>query len=232
MSGAGVVDIELTLNSRRYLPRCTNCINDTSGNGGKFAAGVVDTGGAPWFENISANVWKNLSDPIAISEAWGKMINEKNQKQKISWHYPFNICSVHASEYQTKRNWKQGVPESSTWRCRLHTHSRFSCAGSSLARASQADLHPLLPPPWPRRGLLDQPRSLEFEVESGIQRPRSWVSFALTVFETRSALLSEMWTIRDRRFWVRKHLPSGTRKHFAGTTRPCRYGRVSPYKPG
>ncbi len=27
---------------------------------------------------------KNLSDPIAISEAWGRMIHEKNQKQKIS----------------------------------------------------------------------------------------------------------------------------------------------------
>ncbi len=24
------------------------------------------------------------------SEAWGKLIQEKNQKQKISWHCPFN----------------------------------------------------------------------------------------------------------------------------------------------
>ncbi len=28
--------------------------------GGNFAAGVVDTGGAPWLANISANFWKNL----------------------------------------------------------------------------------------------------------------------------------------------------------------------------
>ncbi len=45
-------------------------INNTSENGGKFAAGVVDTGGkfasgvvdtggAPWLANISANFRKN-----------------------------------------------------------------------------------------------------------------------------------------------------------------------------
>jgi hypothetical protein len=26
---------------------------------------------------------------MVYSEAWGKLIQEKNQKQKISWHYPF-----------------------------------------------------------------------------------------------------------------------------------------------
>ncbi len=34
--------------------------------------------------------------------AWGKMIHEKNQKQKISWHCPFNYSSIwlsHISYY-------------------------------------------------------------------------------------------------------------------------------------
>ncbi len=28
---------------------------------------------------------------MLLSEAWGKMIHEKNQKQKILWHYPFKL---------------------------------------------------------------------------------------------------------------------------------------------
>ncbi len=50
--------------------------------GGKFATGVVDTGGAPWLANISAKFRKNSKR--------SKLINEKNQKQKISRHCPFN----------------------------------------------------------------------------------------------------------------------------------------------
>ncbi len=42
----------------------------------KFAAGVIDTGGAPRLANISANFRT-------------KMIHEKNQKPKISRHCPF-----------------------------------------------------------------------------------------------------------------------------------------------
>ncbi len=34
-------------------------INNASENGGKFATGVIDTGGAPWLTNISANFRKN-----------------------------------------------------------------------------------------------------------------------------------------------------------------------------
>jgi hypothetical protein len=51
--------------------------------GGKFATGVVDTGGAPWLANISANFRKK-----SIRSKWntlglgGKLIHEKNQKQK------------------------------------------------------------------------------------------------------------------------------------------------------
>jgi hypothetical protein len=58
--------------------------------GGKFASSVVDTGGAPWLANISVNFRgkKNQNDPNVIGGAWGKMIHEKNLKQKISWHCP------------------------------------------------------------------------------------------------------------------------------------------------
>jgi hypothetical protein len=53
---------------------CTTGINDTSGTCGKFAAGVVDAGGAPW-----------------LGMTWGNMTHGKNLKQKISWHCPFKI---------------------------------------------------------------------------------------------------------------------------------------------
>jgi hypothetical protein len=39
--------------------------------GGKFAAGVVDTGGAPSLANISANFKKILSGPNGILWGWG-----------------------------------------------------------------------------------------------------------------------------------------------------------------
>ncbi len=41
-------------------------INETSGIGGKFAAGVVDAGGEPLLANISANFRKIRNDPNAI----------------------------------------------------------------------------------------------------------------------------------------------------------------------
>ncbi len=53
--------------------------------GGKFAASDVDTGGAPLLTNISANFRKNskrsLWDTLWLG---GKLIHEKNQKQKVS----------------------------------------------------------------------------------------------------------------------------------------------------
>jgi hypothetical protein len=64
-------------------------INDTGCIGVKFAAGVVDTGGGPWLANISTNIRKKFEMTLMpLSEAWGKMIHEKNQKQKISRHCP------------------------------------------------------------------------------------------------------------------------------------------------
>ncbi len=61
-------------------------INNTSVTGGKifvdtcgkFATSVVDTSCATWLANISTNFWKNLKQPLC----WGKMIHEKNLKQK------------------------------------------------------------------------------------------------------------------------------------------------------
>ncbi len=79
----------------------TASVIDTSGNfatdvdetGGKFAAGgFVETGGAPWLANISANFRKIKSGPNRILWDCGETDSWKNQKQKISWHYPFKGC--------------------------------------------------------------------------------------------------------------------------------------------
>jgi hypothetical protein len=51
----------------------------------KLATGIVDTGGAPRLVNISANFQKNIGLVLMeYSGAGGKLIHEKNQKQKIS----------------------------------------------------------------------------------------------------------------------------------------------------
>ncbi len=57
--------------------------------GGKFAAGVIDTGRAPWLVNISANFWKKFEMVLMeYSGAGGETDSWKNQKQKISQHCP------------------------------------------------------------------------------------------------------------------------------------------------
>jgi len=56
----------------------------------KFGSDAVDTGRAPWLANIPANFLKKFEMTLMLfSGAWGKMIPEKNLKQKISWHCPF-----------------------------------------------------------------------------------------------------------------------------------------------
>jgi hypothetical protein len=52
---------------------------------------VIDTGGAPWLANISANFRKKFEMTLMLnSGAWGKVIHEKNPEAKnISWHCPF-----------------------------------------------------------------------------------------------------------------------------------------------
>ena len=57
-------------------------ISDTSGIGGKFAAGVI----ASWLENIRVNFWKNSQLPYCIIRGLG--IYEKNQKQKFRYTVP------------------------------------------------------------------------------------------------------------------------------------------------
>jgi hypothetical protein len=47
----------------------------------KFAAGVVDTGGAPCLREFSKKFEMIL---MLLSGAWRKVIHEKNLKQKIS----------------------------------------------------------------------------------------------------------------------------------------------------
>jgi hypothetical protein len=66
--------------------------------GGKFAAGVIDTSGASWLANISANFRKKFVKVImGYSGAGGKLIHEKNQRQKISWHNPFKYRQTNLS---------------------------------------------------------------------------------------------------------------------------------------
>ncbi len=51
----------------------------------KFAAAVVDSGGATLLANISANFRKKFELTLMLfSGAWGTMIHEKNLEQKIS----------------------------------------------------------------------------------------------------------------------------------------------------
>ncbi len=44
--------------------------------------------------HIFEKIWNDPIHLMLLSEAWGKMIHEKNQKQKISWHYPFKEKGV------------------------------------------------------------------------------------------------------------------------------------------
>jgi hypothetical protein len=91
-------------------------INNTSETGAKFAAGVVDTGGKfatgvvdtggnfaagsliPVVNldlRISTRISRKFETVLMVySGAWGKLIHEKNQKQKISSHYPFKSGTV------------------------------------------------------------------------------------------------------------------------------------------
>ncbi len=56
-----------------------------------FATSVNDTGGKPWAADISAILEKIWNGPNGILRGLGKLIHEKNQKSKISWHCPFNF---------------------------------------------------------------------------------------------------------------------------------------------
>jgi hypothetical protein len=49
----------------------------------KFTTSVVDTSDAPCLANISENLKKIEMTLMLFSGAWGKMIQEKNMKQKI-----------------------------------------------------------------------------------------------------------------------------------------------------
>ncbi len=71
----------------------------------KFVAGVVETGDALDMR-ISPRIFKKIQMTLMLfSGAWGKMIHEKNLKQKISWHCPFKD-SIGAILY-----WPLGRPE-------------------------------------------------------------------------------------------------------------------------
>ncbi len=62
----------------------------------KFAAGVVDTGGASSLANISANFRKIRTDPkVIFGGTWGKMVHEKESWRKQSRDtVPLNSATV------------------------------------------------------------------------------------------------------------------------------------------
>ncbi len=62
--------------------------------GGKYITGVVDTCGAPWLENISANFRKNYKWPKCYFQGLGtRWLMKKNLKQNFSWQCSFNYGS-------------------------------------------------------------------------------------------------------------------------------------------
>ncbi len=64
--------------------------NDTSSTRG----GVIDTGGAPWHANISAN-FRKFETILGLGEddSWNQT------EAKISWHCPFKIRNNIAEQY-------------------------------------------------------------------------------------------------------------------------------------
>jgi hypothetical protein len=71
------------------------------GTGRNFAAGVVETGGkfgqCRWYRwcTLTSEYLREFSKKfetvlMGYSGAGGKLTHEKNQKQKILWHFPFN----------------------------------------------------------------------------------------------------------------------------------------------
>jgi hypothetical protein len=64
------------------FPLFATGINNTSETGGKFATGVVDTGGTPLLANISANFRKIRTVLMGYSGAGGKLIHEKKPEAK------------------------------------------------------------------------------------------------------------------------------------------------------
>jgi hypothetical protein len=104
-SGGNLPPVSTTL--AKLVEKFAAGVVDTAGNfaagvvgsGGKFATGVVDTGGAPWLHEFSKKFETVLME---YSGAGGKMIHEKNQKQKISWHCPFKERKQMFSEGKEK----------------------------------------------------------------------------------------------------------------------------------
>jgi hypothetical protein len=100
----------------------TGVIDNKSENGGKFGTGVVDTGGAPWLANIFANFRKKFETVLmGYSGAEGKLIHEKNQRQKISWHCPFKQQTLLKNERGIKAG--RGVVEG--WDKRVWRTEKF-----------------------------------------------------------------------------------------------------------
>ncbi len=66
---------------------------------------------------------------MEYSGAGGKLIHEKNQKQKISWDCPFKCCSVKSSCIETLQNLPpvSTTPAAICHRCRWHRWCTLTC---------------------------------------------------------------------------------------------------------
>jgi hypothetical protein len=64
---------------------------------------IVDTVSSHWLADISDNFIKKFKMTLMLFlGAWGKMIHEKNLKQKMSWHCPFKFCVIKGERTQEK----------------------------------------------------------------------------------------------------------------------------------
>ncbi len=82
------------LKIRGYI-RSSRCITSVVDIGGKFATCVVDTSGAPWLANISANLRKKFETVLmGYSGAGGKLIHENNRSKKSRDTVPLSTFRV------------------------------------------------------------------------------------------------------------------------------------------
>jgi hypothetical protein len=73
-----------------------------------IAAGVVDTGGAPWLANISANFRNNSKWPLwdTVLRGWWEDDSWKNLEHKISWHCRYRCKIVFKMLQKSSHFWK------------------------------------------------------------------------------------------------------------------------------
>ncbi len=77
------LQVHFKVSAAWYCSRFATDVNDTGvDTGGKFSSGVVDTGGAPWLANLSANFRKKLNGPNGILWGWVETDSWKKPEAK------------------------------------------------------------------------------------------------------------------------------------------------------